>query len=114
MCVVSELDSCGIIMWDIFFDKVIENVMVIYVVFGGFINLLLYILVIVYVVGCMILDVEYWMCINCKVLCLVSVLFNGLDYYLIVCVFFVGGVLEVMFYLCDFGLLYLDVMIVIG
>lgn len=114
VCVVSELDSCGIIMWDIFFDKVIENVMVIYVVFGGFINLLLYILVIVYVVGCMILDVEYWMCINCKVLCLVSVLFNGLDYYLIVCVFFVGGVLEVMFYLCDFGLLYLDVMIVIG
>lgn len=88
--------------------------MVIYAAFGGFINLLLYISVIVYAAGCTISDVEYWTRINRKVSRLVSVLFNGSDYYSIVRVFFAGGVSEVMFYLRDFGLLYLDVMIVIG
>lgn len=88
--------------------------MTVYVAFGGLINLLLYISVIVYQVGCYISIVDDWIRINKRVFRLVSVLFNGSVYYLTVNVFMVGGVSEVMLYLRSFGLLYEDVMTVIG
>lgn len=108
------MEKKKIFIKDIIIDKVIENVMVIYVVFGGLINLLFYILVIVYVVNCKIFIVEDWIRINKKVFCLVDVLLNGFVGYIIVKVFLVGGVLEVMFYLRKLGVLYEDVLIVIG
>lgn len=46
---------CGIIVCDIFIKEVFENVIVVVMVFGGLINVVLYLLVIVYEVNVVLL-----------------------------------------------------------
>jgi len=90
---------------------VFENVIVVVMVFGGLMNVVLYLLVIVYEVEVELIFDDF-MCIGVCVLYLVDVKFFGC--YVMIDVDCVGGILVVMWVLLDVGLLYGDVLIVIG
>lgn len=101
----------GIMMCDIFILEVFENVIVLVMVFGGFMNVVFYLFVIVCEVE-VELNFYDFNCIGDKVLYVVDMKFfgkyvmNDVDCY--------GGIFVIMKVMFDEGLLYGDVFIVIG
>lgn len=103
--VLVEVVKVNIWFLDLFIKEVFENVISVIMVVGGFINVVLYLLVIVCIVGVdLSIDDFEWICQWVLVIC--DFKFSGC--YVIVDLYNVGGIFQVMKLLLDVNLLYGD------
>lgn len=91
--------------------QVFENVIVVVIVLGGFINVVLYLLGMVSIIGVW-LDLDDFVEIGKWVLVLVDLCLSG--YYMMFELVVIGGIQLLMKMLFDCGLLYGDCLMVIG